>query len=204
MERNHAEQARILAQLESIEARYEELSIRITLPEVIADTQLFAKLMREHSDLAELNEIARNCRALAEQLDEAHELLNDPDMAEMAREELTELENCGVEALRHHSASLVRLIRPGMRLTPEEVHSAQMAELRARLAADEREVRKMQHALRSIGEDPYYLTIELKYFDNVKDADAALRLRCDPATVRRNRRRLVRRLALRLYGVECI
>lgn len=62
-----------------------------------------------------------------------------------------------------------------------------MAELRARLAADEREVRKMQHALRSIGEDPYYLTIELKYFDNVKDADAALRLRCDPATVRRNR-----------------
>ena len=52
MERNHAEQARILAQLESIEARYEELSIRITLPEVIADTQLFAKLMREHSDLA--------------------------------------------------------------------------------------------------------------------------------------------------------
>ena len=49
------------------------------------------------------------------------------------REELTELENCGVEALRHHSASLVRRIRPGMRLTPEEVHSAQMAELRARL-----------------------------------------------------------------------
>ena len=44
----------------------------------------------------------------------------------------------------------------------------------------------------------------MKYFDNVKDADAALRLRCDPATVRRNRRRLVRRLALRLYGVECI
>ena len=71
MERNHAEQARILAQLESIEARYEELSIRITLPEVIADTQLFAKLMREHSDLAELNEIARNCRALAEQLNRA-------------------------------------------------------------------------------------------------------------------------------------
>ena len=59
MERNHAEQARVLAQLESVEARYEELSIRITLPEVIADTQLFAKLMREHSDLAELNEIAK-------------------------------------------------------------------------------------------------------------------------------------------------
>ena len=120
------------------------------------------------------------------------------------REELCELENCGVEALRQHSSSLVRLIRPGMRLTPEEVHSAQMAELRARLAADEREVRKMQNALNSIANDPYYLAIELKYFSNTRDADAATRLRCDPATVRRNRRRLVKRLALRLYGVECI
>ncbi|MBQ4611554.1 MAG: hypothetical protein IJB30_07420 [Clostridia bacterium] len=120
------------------------------------------------------------------------------------REELTELENMGVEALRHHSSSLVRLIRPGMRLTPEEVHSAQMAELRARLAADEREVRKLQNALHSVAEDPYYLTIELKYFSGVKDADAAARLRCDPATVRRNRNRLVKRLALRLYGVDCI
>ena len=120
------------------------------------------------------------------------------------REELTELENMGVDALRHHSSSLVRLIRPGMRLTPEEVHSAQMTELRARLAADEREVRKLQNALHSVSEDPYYLTIELKYFSGVKDAEAANRLRCDPATIRRNRSRLVKRLALRLYGVDCI
>lgn len=120
------------------------------------------------------------------------------------REELADLENCGVEALRQNSSSLVRLIRPGMRLTPEEVHAAQMAELRARLAADEREVRKLQNALNCIAEDPYYLTIELKYFNSVKDTDAAQRLKCDPATVRRNRNRLVKRLALRLYGVECI
>ena len=74
MERNYdlGANKKIYRQLESIEARYEELSIRITLPEVIADTQLFAKLMREHSDLTELNEIAKNCRALAEQIDEAH------------------------------------------------------------------------------------------------------------------------------------
>ena len=41
---------------------------------------------------------------------------------EDAREELAELENLGVEALRHHSSSLVRLLRPGMRLEPEEIH----------------------------------------------------------------------------------
>ena len=129
MERNHAEQARILAQLESIEARYEELSIRITLPEVIADTQLFAKLMREHSDLAELNEIARNCRALAEQLDEAHELLNDPDMAEMAREEAEELEPKLREAL--HAARVALLPKD-----PDDRKNA-VLEVRAGAGGDE-------------------------------------------------------------------
>ncbi|NLF27622.1 MAG: hypothetical protein GX592_06955, partial [Clostridiales bacterium] len=65
MERNFDEGARILSQLEAVEGRFEELSIRITLPEVIQDTQLFAKLMREHSELSELNEVARRCRGIA-------------------------------------------------------------------------------------------------------------------------------------------
>ena len=129
MERSHAEQARILAQLESVEARYEELSIRITLPEVIADTQLFAKLMREHSDLSELNDIAKNCRALAEQLDEANELLNDPDMAEMAREEVEELEPKLREAL--HAARVAMLPRD-----PDDRKNA-VLEVRAGAGGDE-------------------------------------------------------------------
>ena len=54
---------------------------------------------------------------------------------EDAREELAELEGLGVEALREHSASLVRVLRPGMRLDPEEVHTMQLAMLRGRLAA---------------------------------------------------------------------
>ncbi len=129
MERSHAEQARILAQLESVEARYEELSIRITLPEVIADTQLFAKLMREHSDLSELNDIAKNCRALAEQLDEANEPLNDPDMAEMAREEVEELEPKLRDAL--HAARVAMLPKD-----PDDRKNA-VLEVRAGAGGDE-------------------------------------------------------------------
>ena len=51
-------QERIARQLESIEGRFEELSIRITLPEVISDSALFTRLIREHADLEELNAIA--------------------------------------------------------------------------------------------------------------------------------------------------
>ena len=82
------EQERIARQMESIEGRFEELSIRITLPEVIADSALFTRLMREHAELAELNETAVHFRRLREEISSAEELLNDPDMREMAQEEL--------------------------------------------------------------------------------------------------------------------
>ena len=84
-------QERIARQLESIEGRFEELSIRITLPEVISDSALFTRLIREHADLEELNAIAVEHRRLREEIAAAEELLSDPDMRELAEEELTEL-----------------------------------------------------------------------------------------------------------------
>ena len=89
----YSEKDRIARQMEAIEGRFEELSIRITLPEVIADTALFQKLMREHSDMEELATAAKAYGKLRRHIEEAQEMADgdDPDMAEMAREELTEL-----------------------------------------------------------------------------------------------------------------
>ena len=98
------EQERLARQLESIEGRFEELSIRITLPEVISDSTLFAKLMREHADMQELNEVAVNYRRLREEIAAANELLVDPDMREMAQEELAVL-NQQLEERRRRRAS---------------------------------------------------------------------------------------------------
>ena len=85
------ERERLISQLESIEARYEELSIRITLPEVISDSALFTKLMREHSDLSSLNSIAVEYRSLLSEQKQAEDMLNDPELGEMAKEELERL-----------------------------------------------------------------------------------------------------------------
>jgi len=83
---------RIVRQLESVEAHYEELSVLITLPEVISDTARFQKLMREHSEISELAEFAQGFRKLREDVDSAKEMLDQPDMADMAKEELEILE----------------------------------------------------------------------------------------------------------------
>ena len=88
---SYNEQERIERQLESIEGRFEELSIRITLPEVISDSALFTRLIREHADMEEINTIAVEYRKLKEEIEAAKELLADPDMREMAEEELEEL-----------------------------------------------------------------------------------------------------------------
>ena len=86
------ERKRIVSQMESIEGRFEEISIQITLPEVINDTPLFQKLMREHSEMAGMAQFAQEYRKLGDQLNEAHEMLEMPDMAEMAKEEIETLE----------------------------------------------------------------------------------------------------------------
>ena len=67
------EQERIARQLEAVEGRFEELSIRITLPEVIADTALFTTLMRQHSELSELNDVAVAYKKLLDDIEGAKE-----------------------------------------------------------------------------------------------------------------------------------
>ena len=85
---------KIYSQMKSVEGRFEELSIRITLPEVINDTDTFRKLMQEHADLSELAEFAKAYCALYEEVEDVKEMAasSDADMAEMAKEELEELE----------------------------------------------------------------------------------------------------------------
>ena len=84
---------KIYGQMQGIMGRFEELSIRITLPEVIGDTDLFRRLMQEHSDMSELAEAAKKYCALVDEIEEVKEMAegDDPDMAEMAKEELEEL-----------------------------------------------------------------------------------------------------------------
>ncbi len=75
-----------------MEGRFEELSIRITLPEVISDAPLFQKLMREHNELTELAAFASDFRKKNQEAEDARAMLADPDLRAMAEEELESLE----------------------------------------------------------------------------------------------------------------
>lgn len=116
------------------------------------------------------------------------------------KEDLMALESGETELLGPRPALLEIGRGTNLRRSPQDIRTDQMAALRSRLAGNERELRRMAAALGCIANDPYYPAIEMRYFQGVREVDIAERLQCDPATIRRNRARLVKRLALRLYG----
>ena len=81
--------------LESIKKRYEELSAEISKSEVIANQELWRKLMKEHADLEEIVSAYEAYLSMQEELPELREMLktaDDAELREMAQEEITSLE----------------------------------------------------------------------------------------------------------------
>ncbi|MFH1262587.1 MAG: peptide chain release factor 1 [Pseudomonadota bacterium] len=84
----------MFSRLEAVELRYEELSVRLSDPNVIARQDEFQKLSKEFSDLRQVVETYREYRRVSAEVEQAHELSNgaDPEMADLARQELTSLD----------------------------------------------------------------------------------------------------------------
>jgi peptide chain release factor 1 len=81
----------LLAKLAAVEARFEELSAKLSDPEVLARPQAMQKLGKEHSDIRELVDTLRIYRQTVERISEAREMQKDPEMRELARQEESEL-----------------------------------------------------------------------------------------------------------------
>ena len=90
------------------------------------------------------------------------------------------------------------------KLTPEEIFEAVVTDTEAEIAADEHEIEAIERALAAISDDPYYLAVTGKYIDHMTDEEIAGEIHCDATTVWRNRKRLVQRLAVRLYGADAL
>ncbi len=78
--------------LDSFINRYNELSELLSSPEITSDIKKMTELSKEQSSLAPLVEKAQTYKSILEQIDEAKEMLGDPEMSDMAKEELKELE----------------------------------------------------------------------------------------------------------------
>lgn len=81
----------LLSRLDGLDARYEEIGTLITDPSVIADQKRYVKLTKEYKSLENLLQAANKYKKLLSDIDDAKFLLaneSDPEMREMAKEEL--------------------------------------------------------------------------------------------------------------------
>ncbi len=76
--------------LEAVEKRYEELTKLISDPEVISNQDEWRKLMKEHADIEDIVLKFREYKKIKNDMDEAEELMKDPEMKELAEQEYYE------------------------------------------------------------------------------------------------------------------
>ena len=84
-----------IQKMATLERRFEEVSNLLGQPEIIANRSEFMKLSKEHSDLDELVAAWREYSKSRKELEEAKAMVeseSDPDMRDLAREELKALE----------------------------------------------------------------------------------------------------------------
>ena len=85
----------LLEKLEGLQARFEEVSTLITDPAVIADQARYVRLTKEYKELEDLMAARKEYATLLTSLDECKQLIvneQDPELKEMAREELAAAE----------------------------------------------------------------------------------------------------------------
>lgn len=78
----------MLDKLKAVEARYSQIEARLAAPETYGDPAQVAKLNQEQAELAPLVETFRAYEAAQRMRDEAQEMLADPELKELAQEEL--------------------------------------------------------------------------------------------------------------------
>ena len=82
----------MLERLKAIEERYNQINEELMNPETISNVKKTLELTKEQASLKEAYEAYQEYKKVLEGIEEAKELINDPELGEMAHEELKELE----------------------------------------------------------------------------------------------------------------
>jgi len=74
--------------LETVEKRYEELTIKISDPEIISRNSEWTQLMKEHAEIEPIVNKFREYKNTKKAFEEAKEMMNDPELKDLAEEEM--------------------------------------------------------------------------------------------------------------------
>jgi peptide chain release factor 1 len=116
-------------QLERFPVRLQELDFYLSQPEVVNDMERFRALTREHTEVTEVNGVYQRFLQRERDLAQAREMLDDPDFADMAKEEIAAAD-AELPALENELQSLL------LPRDPDDVRNV-FLEIRAGTGGDE-------------------------------------------------------------------
>lgn len=85
----------MLNKLEALAEKYNDLTLKLSDPEIIADQEQFQKYAKAHADLEEIVSAYQEYKNVLEELSDAKEMLGEklePDFRELLQQEITDLE----------------------------------------------------------------------------------------------------------------
>lgn len=85
-----------------------------------------------------------------------------------------------------------------------KLDGAARTDLETAIAADADEVETLEWALVNCAGDPHYQTVTGRYFEGLDDEQIGELTHCEVSTVWRNRKRLVQRISVYLYGTFAV
>jgi peptide chain release factor 1 len=82
--------SKMFQKLEDVEKKYDELTVKISDPEIISQQNEWKTYMKEHAELEPIVLKYREYKKTAKELEEAKEMMEDPEMKELAEMEMLE------------------------------------------------------------------------------------------------------------------
>ncbi|NLI55619.1 peptide chain release factor 1 [bacterium] len=122
--------------LEDLEKKYDEIEEHLTNENTYKDSNLLNSLLKEKSLIEESVLLYRELKKVKKEIEDTKKLINEPDMEEIAKEELTKLQNTEKELMDKIIASLIEKDERDERDIIMEIRAAAGGEEAALFAAD--------------------------------------------------------------------
>ena len=127
------------------------------------------------------------------------------DIKAKLENDIKDMEDLKKEGITERSRDIIyRAVSGGVRLSPEELQQIKIDAINEQVQDGRRELARLDDVLRAIEDDDYGKIIRLKFIERRRDEYIAELMCCDSSTIRRHRSRLVKRIAIRLYGTSAV
>ena len=115
-----------------------------------------------------------------------------------------DIEDLKREGATSKSKDIVRMRQSGVRLDHDEILQCKIINIQMKIDRDLREINELKRALATIKKNTNHEIVHYKYFEELSNAEISEKLHMSERSVQRNKKQLINKLMIALYGADVI